>query len=59
MWGKSIGKFATQTRVIDEYGNKPQLNKIISRSFLRLIPFEAFSCMGENSRGWHDKWSDT
>lgn len=59
LWGKSLGKFATQTQVIDEYGNKPTLSNLIGRNFLRLVPFEALSCIGDNSRGWHDKWSDT
>jgi uncharacterized RDD family membrane protein YckC len=54
---RTIGKFATQTVVIDEYGNPPSKVKIAIRTLARLIPFEIFSCLG--SRGWHDKLSNT
>ena len=54
---RTIGKFATQTLVIDEYGNPPSKVKIAIRTLARLIPFEIFSCLG--SRGWHDKLSNT
>ncbi len=54
---KTPGKFLTKTRVINLYGNKPDLGTIVLRNIIRLIPFERFSCFEE--RGWHDKWSDT
>jgi uncharacterized RDD family membrane protein YckC len=54
---KTPGKFLTKTRVIDLYGNKPDLGTIALRNIIRLVPFERFSCFDE--RGWHDKWSDT
>ena len=43
--------------VVDEYGNKPSNSQLIGRSFARIIPFEAFSCLGY--RGWHDTLSKT
>lgn len=55
----SLGKLVTGCVVIDEYGNKPNAMQILGRSFARLIPFEAFSCLGDNSRGWHDSISNT
>lgn len=54
---RSIGKFATGTVVIDEYGNKPSAGVIIARSCCRLIPFDGLSCIG--GRGWHDKITGT
>lgn len=54
---RSIGKFVTGTVVIDEYANKPPTSVLVGRSFARLIPFDAFSCLG--ARGWHDKVSAT
>lgn len=54
---RTIGKFVTDSVVIDEYGNKPSNMTILGRSFARIIPFEAFSCLGE--RGWHDTLSHT
>ncbi len=59
LWQQTPGKFLTQTIVIDEYGNKPKLSSLVLRSLIRLVPFEAFSCLDDNSYGWHDKWSDT
>lgn len=54
---RTIGKFATDSVVIDIYGDKPSTSVILGRSFARIIPFEAFSCLGE--RGWHDTMSNT
>ena len=59
-WQKTPGKFLTKTIVIDEYGNKPELRAIILRSLIRLVPFEPFSCIGDDySYGWHDRWAKT
>lgn len=61
-WQKTPAKFLTKTLVIDEYGNKPDLRTIILRSLIRIVPFEPFSCFADkdkNSRGWHDRWSNT
>lgn len=54
---RTIGKLATSSVVVDEYGNKPSASTILGRSFSRIVPFEAFSCFSE--RGWHDTWSKT
>jgi uncharacterized RDD family membrane protein YckC len=59
IWGQTLGKMITKTIVVDESGNKPTIGQIIGRSFSRLIPFEAFSCFGRQSRGWHDSLSKT
>jgi uncharacterized RDD family membrane protein YckC len=58
---RTPGKYLTRTIVIDIYGNKPDLRTITLRSMVRIVPFEAFSCLGEDSgsRGWHDRWSET
>jgi uncharacterized RDD family membrane protein YckC len=54
---KTVGKFLTKTSVIDVYGNKPSVRKLLLRSLIRIVPFEPFSCLRD--RGWHDRWSDT
>ena len=59
LWQRTPGKFLTKTVVIDEYGKRPDIPSLIARSLIRLVPFEAFSCFGTHSRGWHDKWSNT
>ncbi len=58
-WQRTLGKFLTKTIVINEYGNKPELGQLVLRSLIRIVPFEPFSCLGDNSNGWHDRWSST
>lgn len=55
--GTTIGKLVTNSVVIDANGNKPSPSRLLGRSFARLIPLEAFSCLGE--QGWHDTFSKT
>lgn len=50
--GRSIGKFITGTKVVTLEGDLPTAKIFLKRSFCRIIPFEAFSFLGEN--GWHD-----
>lgn len=57
--GRTIGKYVTKTKVIDENGNKPGYGVILTRSVCRFIPFEAFSFLGSSNQGWHDKLSKT
>lgn len=58
-WQRTPGKFLTKSIVINEYGEKPDLRQIALRSLIRIVPFEPFSCLGDENRGWHDRWSDT
>ena len=59
IFGKTLGKLFTGTHVVDIDGNKPPAWSIVIRTASRLIPFEAFSFLGSNKRGWHDTISDT
>jgi uncharacterized RDD family membrane protein YckC len=54
---RTIGKFATKAVVINQYAEPADDGSLIGRSFSRLVPFEAFSCLSD--RGWHDRWSKT
>lgn len=54
---RTIGKFATNAVVINQYAEAPNDGSLIGRSFARLVPFEALSCLSD--RGWHDTWSKT
>ena len=45
--------------VVLEDGTKPTTSDIVIRSLCRFIPFEAFSFLGDEGRGWHDSLSDT
>jgi len=56
---KSVGKYITKTRVVMEDGSKPKFTDVFLRTLCRLIPFEAFSFLGDEGRGWHDSISNT
>jgi uncharacterized RDD family membrane protein YckC len=55
---QTIGKFFTNSIVINEYGDRPDFKTVIVRTAIRCIPIEAFSYFSQN-RGWHDRWTDT
>ncbi len=57
--GRTFAKFITKTKVVDEKGEKPGVKVIVLRSLVRFIPFEAFSFLGNEGNGWHDKASNT
>jgi uncharacterized RDD family membrane protein YckC len=37
-----------------EDGSKPDFGTTLKRTLCRIIPFEQFSFLGSQSRGWHD-----
>jgi uncharacterized RDD family membrane protein YckC len=57
--GRTIGKLVTGTKVIDLKGRHPDFLAIMGRTLSRIVPFEPFSFLGSNNRGWHDIWSGT
>lgn len=59
IFGVTLGKIITGTKVSDCFGNKPSLIAILIRSIVRVIPFEALSFLSTNGRGWHDYFSGT
>ncbi len=60
IFGITVGKLITGTKVFHVHGGKPTYLAILGRSFTRIIPFEPFSFLGKiGKRGWHDRWSDT
>jgi len=56
--GRTLAKFITRTKVVDQEGEKPDFKKTLIRTITRLVPFEWISFMGEGT-GWHDTWSKT
>jgi uncharacterized RDD family membrane protein YckC len=56
---RTVGKYVTQTIVVDKNGEKPNSDTILVRSLCRLIPFNAFSFLFISGRGWHDTISKT
>jgi len=59
IFGQTLGKMITGTKVVTENGEKPSLDKIMTRTLCRFIPFEAFSFLGPGAIGWHDSLSKT
>ncbi len=59
IFGVTLGKIVTNTRVTDVFGNKPTIFSVFIRSLVRLIPFEALSFLSSTGRGWHDYFSGT
>lgn len=57
--GQTPAKYITKTRVVTDKGEKPDFNTIIMRSLCRYIPFEPFSFLGSDNKGWHDTISKT
>lgn len=57
--GRSIGKYATNTKVVLEDGSKPDFNDIVIRTLCRIIPFDGLSFLGSKAHGWHDSLSKT
>ncbi len=60
IWQRTVAKFITNTKVVDNFGNKPSFLRTLGRSAARLIPFEPFSLLvSKYPRGWHDSLSGT
>lgn len=55
---KTIGKFLTKTKVISQDGEKPTFQKIVGRTFGRLIPLDHISYFF-SKEGFHDRVSAT
>lgn len=53
--GRTLGKLITGTKVVNEDGGAPSIGQIIGRTLCRCIPFEAFSFLSSDARGWHDR----
>jgi uncharacterized RDD family membrane protein YckC len=59
LFGRTLGKLVTGTRVVAESGGRPAFWQILARSLYRFMPFEAFSFLTSRRPGWHDRWSKT
>ncbi len=58
--GRTPAKLLTGTRVVSARGGRATSGQILGRTLSRLVPFDAFSFLGErNPVGWHDRWSNT
>ena len=58
-YGRTLAKMITNTKVVNADETKIPLLDITVRTIVRYVPFDAFSFLGDSSRGWHDRWSNT
>jgi len=57
--GKSLGKLITGTRAVKQDGSPLELRDAQLRGLCRMVPFNAFSALGNPSNPWHDRWTKT
>lgn len=57
-WQKTLGKFATKTKVVLNNGERPKEKDIVIRTLCRLIPFDRISFLFMK-QGFHDVLSKT
>lgn len=55
---RTVGKFVTKTKVINEMGEKPTPIQILFRTLCRIIPLDQFSFLVAR-KGFHDYLSNT
>jgi hypothetical protein len=58
LFGYTLGKLITGTRVVQTNGEKLRLKQTLLRTLIRYIPVEPFTYL-MNTSGWHDKWVGT
>jgi uncharacterized RDD family membrane protein YckC len=59
LFGRTVGKLVTRTRVVSQSGGPPDFLQVLRRTLIRFVPFEAFTFLSERSVGLHDRWSET
>lgn len=61
IFGRTMGKLVTRTKVVDLNGNKISFMKALGRTLCRFVPFEGFTFLGGKGRphGLHDKLPKT
>jgi uncharacterized RDD family membrane protein YckC len=57
--GKTIGKFFTGTRAVYTDGTQIGAQTAFLRGFSKVVPFCAFSALGDPCHPWQDRWTDT
>jgi uncharacterized RDD family membrane protein YckC len=57
---RTIGKYLTNSLVINEYGERPDFKTVCLRTLTRIIPLDPYSFFWTNDhRLWHDTWTET
>lgn len=62
IFGVTLGKLVTSTRVVDEQGRPPSWGQVLGRTLVRQVPFEPITILfGDPARAtaWHDRFPKT
>ncbi|MGH8079568.1 MAG: RDD family protein [Lysobacter sp.] len=62
IFGVTLGKLLTNTRVVDEEGRPPSWGQVLGRTALRQIPMEPITIFftgAERAATWHDRFPKT
>ncbi len=59
MFGRTVGKFVTGTKVVNLRGGQVSIGQVFLRTLIRLVPFEALSLLWGETIAWHDAWTKT
>ncbi|MGO1070868.1 RDD family protein [Lysobacter sp. CA199] len=62
MFGVTLGKLVTSTRVVDEQGRPPSWGQVLGRTAARQIPFEPITILftgAARAAAWHDRLPKT
>ena len=59
LFGRTVGKLVTGTKVVTDTGEAPRFMQLVGRTLARMVPFEPFSFLSDPPIGWHDGWSNT
>ncbi|RYY87821.1 MAG: hypothetical protein EOO15_10755 [Chitinophagaceae bacterium] len=57
--GKTIAKYFTGTRAVNQDGSRISAATAFSRGLARAVPLEPFSALGTPTFPWHDNWTKT
>ena len=58
-FNRTFGKILTKTIIVNSKGEKPTTKELLIHSLCRFIPFECFTFLSSNGKGWHDSISKT
>ncbi len=56
---RTFAKYFTKTIVVLKDGSKPKLYTILTRTVIRIVPFEYYTFLRGREPGWHDEYSGT
>lgn len=59
LFGRTLGKLITGTKVVNLRGELPSVGQACIRTIVRWVPFDTWSFLWGDNVGWHDSWANT